>query len=168
MKSAVVPAVGKSCTPLLKDTTLQQLTDKTGLSAKAVNVLEKLWNKGTPPEKNVQFNSFIGFDFPVVSQFHPQYVIECMLSDDYFIRVFPIALLRYCEMKYTHRNELEKYSENTDIPSYSVKLARYMLLEEVQHFIDKFYENLISVLDERNAEYKKIYEKEREQNGEKD
>ena len=85
----------------LKDTTLQQLTDKTGLSSNTVKVLEELWNNGIPPKDNVEFNIFTVFDFPIKSSFHPQYVIEKMLSDYYFINVFPIALLRYCEMKYT-------------------------------------------------------------------
>lgn len=152
----------------LKDTTLQQLTDKTGLSSNTVKVLEELWNNGIPPKENVEFNSYIALDFPVTTGFHPQYVIEKMLSNDYFIKVFPIALLRYCEMKYTHRKELEIYNENTFSASYDIKMAKFMLLEEVQKFIDDFYNSLMIILNERNAELKKQYEKERKKHAKTD
>ena len=152
----------------LKDTTLQQLTHKTGLSSNTVKVLEELWNNGIPPKDNVEFNIFTVFDFPIKSSFHPQYVIEKMLSDYYFINVFPIALLRYCEMKYTHRKELEIYGENTASISYDVKIAKFMLLEEVQRFIDDFYSILTIKLDERTKEVQKFYEKECEKHGKKD
>lgn len=133
-----------------------------------VKVLEELWNNGIPPKDNVEFNIFTVFDFPIKSSFHPQYVIEKMLSDYYFIKVFPIALLRYCEMKYTHRKELEIYGENTASISYDVKIAKFMLLEEVQKFIDDFYSILTIKLDERTKEVQKFYEKECEKHGKKD
>ena len=71
-------------------------------------------------------------------------------------------------MKYTHRKELEIYNENTFSASYDVKMAKFMLLEEVQKFIDDFYNSLMIILNERNEELKKQYEKERKKHAKKD
>lgn len=52
--------------------------------------------------------------------------------------------------------------------SYDVKIAKFMLLEEVQKFIDDFYSILTIKLDERTKEVQKFYEKECEKHGKKD
>ena len=152
---------------------VRQAAELTGLTPISIKKLKKLWNNGKRPDDNYGFLYRDKNNIPMTAYFLPHYVIEKILESDSFTEGVTNAILEYASIKNNYFQICKEMNIDTrKIPYNSIpidqRVARYMILQEVEEFIDWFYEKATTYIrsdymNDKNP-YVRVSEKHEEQN----
>ena len=123
-----------------KDINIRQITDITGLSTEAIQILKELKSM-----KQEQINE-------LYAEINPTFIFDCMLSDMSFTSIFSFHILRYCKVKYKQSTEMTLNKNlNTDKQydllrkSVNENMERYFAINQIERFIDDIYDTYIKM-----------------------
>jgi len=112
------------------------LYDKYGLSASALKNLAELWENG---KTHSCFNS----NSKEIIELNPAYIFNYMLSSQYFIESYSLDLLRYCEIRYNKRNDVDEKGHPDRANVFGTGMYRYVVLNHVEWLIENYYNDLL-------------------------
>lgn len=122
--------------------TEQALYDKYGLSVSALENLSELWENG----KTSTADTFFGLNSNEFIKLNPAYILDYMLSSQYFVESFTFDLLRYCEIRYNKQDSLDERGRPDRSNIFAIGTCRYVVLNHIEWLIENYYNDLVEKL----------------------
>ena len=122
--------------------TEQALYDKYGLSVSALENLSELWENG----KTSTADTFFGLNSNEFIKLNPAYILDYMLSSQYFVESFTFDLLRYCEIRYNKQASLDERGRPDRSNIFAIGTCRYVVLNHIEWLIENYYNDLVEKL----------------------
>ena len=126
--------------------TEQALYDKYGLSVSALENLSELWENG----KTSTADTFFGLNSNEFIKLNPAYILDYMLSSQYFVESFTFDLLRYCEIRYNKQDSLDERGRPDRSNIFAIGTCRYVVLNHIEWLIENYYNDLVEKLKDAN------------------
>ena len=124
----------------------QALYDKYGLSVSALENLSELWENG----KTSTADTFFGLNSNEFIKLNPAYILDYMLSSQYFVESFTFDLLRYCEIRYNKQDSLDERGRPDRSNIFAIGTCRYVVLNHIEWLIESYYNDLVEKLKDTN------------------